>query len=283
MNDIGELADKLKPGMVAVVGVPLDENSSFMCGAALAPPRIREALHSGEANLTAESGIDLSSAAGWLDVGDLALASDMAAFTQIETAIASLLERQVCTLSLGGDHSITYPIVRAYAARYGRLNILQLDAHPDLYDEFEGNRVSHACPFARIMEEDLVARLVQVGIRSMNAHQREQAARFGVEVVEMRDWRPGYSLEFDGPLYLSLDMDAFDPAFAPGVSHHEPGGLSVRDVIQIIHSLEAPLVGADIVEFNPERDLMGITAMVAAKLLKELVASMIKANEAIEP
>jgi agmatinase len=264
--------------MVAVVGMPLDENSSFMCGPAQAPPRIREALHSGETNLSAESGIDLGSATGWLDVGDLELASGAAAFAEIETAIASLLERDTRVLSLGGDHSITYPIVRAYATRYERLNILQLDAHPDLYDEFEGNHVSHACPFARIMEEDLCARLVQVGIRTMNPHQREQAARFGVEVLEMRDWRPGDKLEFNGPLYLSLDMDVLDPAFAPGVSHHEPGGLSTREVIRLIQDQQAPIVGADIVEFNPERDVVGITAMATAKLLKEILARMLESN-----
>jgi arginase len=165
--------------------------------------------------------------------------------------------------------------VRAYAARYENLNLLHLDAHPDLYDEFEGNRLSHACPFARIMEERLVRRLVQVGIRTINPHQRAQIERFGVEVIEMRDWQPDLELEFDGPVYLSLDLDVLDPAFAPGVSHHEPGGLSTRDVLRIIHNLPAPLVGADIVEYNPTRDLMDITAMTAAKLFKEIVAQMI--------
>jgi arginase family enzyme len=155
------------------------------------------------------------------------------------------------------------------------LNILHLDAHPDLYDELDGNRRSHACPFARIMEEKLATRLVQVGIRTMNPHQRQQAERFNVEVIDMRHWQPGIPLEFDGPVYLSLDLDVLDPAFAPGVSHHEPGGLSTREVIHLIHSLKAPLVGADIVEYNPQRDPVGMTAMTAAKLLKEVVACMI--------
>jgi agmatinase len=261
--------------MVAVIGVPSDENSSFMQGAALAPPRIREVLHSGAANLCAENGVDLATESRWRDLGDLALASGREAFEQIEAMIGDLIERGVCVLALGGDHAITYPIMRAYGPRYRDLTILHLDAHPDLYDEIEGNRYSHGCPFARIMEENLVTRLVQVGIRTMNPHQRAQAERFGVEVIEMRDWGPGPVFDFDGPVYLSLDLDVLDPAFAPGTSHHEPGGLSMREVLGLIQNLRAPVVGADIVEFNPKRDPVGITAMAAAKLLKEVLALML--------
>ena len=268
------LAD-LKPGVVAVLGLPTDENSTFMHGPAQAPPRIREALYSGSANLCAENGIDLGADPRWRDLGDLELSGGSAAFEQIEETIARLLDRDLYVLSLGGDHAITYPILRAYARKYGPLNVLHLDAHPDLYDEYEGNRYSHACPFARIMEEKLAKRLVQVGIRTINPHQSAQARRFGVEIVEMHHWQPGFQPRFDGPLYLSLDLDVLDPAFAPGVSHHEPGGFSTRQVLQLIHSLRAPLVGADIVEFNPKRDLVSITAMVAAKFLKEIAARMI--------
>jgi arginase len=269
-SGVGQLA-----GKVAVIGVPLDENSSFMRGTALAPPRIRQALHSGASNLCAENGVDYSS--NWQDMGDLSLTSGADAFVQIEQAIDELLARGARVLSLGGDHSITYPILRAYAIKYPRLNILHLDAHPDLYDEFEGNRRSHACPFARIMQERLAERLVQVGIRTMNPHQREQAERFGVEVIEMREWPA--SLKFDGPLYVSLDLDALDPAFAPGVSHHEPGGLSTREVLSIIQNTAATVVGADIVEFNPARDPVGVTAAVAAKFYKELVARMLRCRQ----
>jgi arginase family enzyme len=91
----------------------------------------------------------------------------------------------------------------------------------------------------------------------------------------MRDWRSGLSLDFEGPLYISLDLDALDPAFAPGVSHHEPGGLSVRDVLGIIQNVSGTVVGADIVEYNPTRDINSVTAMVAAKFCKELLARII--------
>jgi arginase len=268
--------DHIRPGYVAVVGVPLDENSSFLSGAALAPPRIRQALHSGETNLCAEDGTDLGTDSRWLDLGDLDLQGGGDAFGRIEAAVATLLEQDLRTLALGGDHAITYPILRAYATKYADLTVLHLDAHPDLYDEFEGSRHSHACPFARIMEEGLVKRLVQVGIRTANPHQRDQARRFGVEVVEMRHYQPPLALGLTGPLYVSIDLDVLDPAFAPGVSHHEPGGFSVRQVLRLLQELRVPVVGADIVELNPHRDLVGSTAMVAAKLLKEITSVMLR-------
>lgn len=125
------------------------------------------------------------------------------------------------------------------------------------------------------MEEGLADRLVSVGIRTMNPHQQEQAERFGVEIIKAgEDWRETVA-SLQSPLYLSLDLDVLDPAFAPGISHHEPGGLSTREVLDIIHALPHPPIGADIVELNPDRDLNGVTAMVAAKFLKEILASML--------
>src|SRR5262249_7894003 len=144
-------------------------------------------------------------------------------------------------------------------------------AHPDLYDELDGDRRSHASPFARIMEAGLASSLTQVGIRTLNKHQREQAQRFNVTQIEMKDvpaWRP----RFESGLYISIDLDGFDPAYAPGVSHHEPGGLTVRDVMNVLLSLDVALIGADVVELNPDRDINGVTAVLAAKLVKELAA-----------
>jgi arginase len=156
--------------------------------------------------------------------------------------------------------------------------VLHFDAHPDLYAEFEGDRFSHACPFARVMEERLADRLIQIGIRTMNAHQRAQADRYGVEVIDMQAWVAGTRPVVSGPVYLSIDLDAFDPAFAPGVSHREPGGLSVREVLTIIHSLSGPIVGADVVEFNPSEDPLGVTGAVCAKVVKEVVGRMVGTN-----
>ena len=274
MQDQGLMAE-LQPGDVAVIGVPLDKNSSFRRGPALGPAHIRERLHCGSANLTAENGFNLAESRRWRDLGDLVFREDQPEFAVIEAAIGGIVGRGARPLSLGGDHSITYPILRAVARAHPGLTILHIDAHPDLYDELDGNRHSHACPFARIMEEGLTARLVQVGIRTINPLQREQIKRFGVEIIEMRDWSFERLPHFEGPLYVSLDLDALDPAFAPGVSHHEPGGFSTREALRIIQSLTAPVVGADIVELNPLADVNAMTAMVAAKLLKEIVGQML--------
>ena len=97
-------------------------------------------------------------------------------------------------------------------------------------------------------------------------------AEFGVEVIDMRAWQPGIQLAFQGPLYLSVDMDALDPAFAPGVSHHEPGGLDFRQLLDVLWNLDAPVVGGDIVEYNPDRDIHDMTCAVVFKLIKELSA-----------
>jgi agmatinase len=211
-------------------------------------------------------------------LGDLVLPVGEAAIATIERQIKEVLDQGSRVLALGGDHCVTLPIVRAQSRHFPDLTVVHIDAHPDLYDELEGDRLSHACPFSRIMEEGLVSRLVQLGIRTLNAHQREQADRFGVEILEMRHWRLADGLPggLSGPLYLSLDLDALDPAFAPGVSHPEPGGFSTRELLDIVEALPSPLVGADIVELNPLRDAGDLTARVAAKLLKEIAARMLE-------
>ncbi len=262
--------------MVVVTGVPFDEASSFQRGAAAAPRHIRETLHSPATNLCTEGGIDLGTDTRWKDVGDLELPSGAEVHGAIESGISRLLGGDARVVSLGGDHSITWPILHAFSRKHPRLSVLHIDAHPDLYDEFEGNRNSHACAFARIMEDKLATRLVQVGIRTATPHQREQAARFGVETVPMRDWRRNWRPDFDDPVYVSLDLDALDPAFAPGVSHPEPGGFSTSEIVDLLLRLQVPVVGADIVELNPSRDPSGITAAAAAKLLKEILALVLE-------
>ena len=261
---------------LALIGIRYDENSSFTKGAADAPPQIRAALRSDAWNLTSENGTDLSGDSVFFDAGDIepVAGSEMSAL--IENSVYTLIADGLMPISLGGDHSITYPIVRAFARRYKDLSILHFDAHPDLYDSYLGNRNSHASPFARIMEERLVKRLVQVGIRTFTAHQREQVKRFNVESIEMHNLNGPLQLEFDTPVYISFDIDALDPAFAPGVSHREPGGLSTRQAIDVIQRLKGKVVGADIVEFNPRMDPIHVTGTVCAKLLKEIAAKMLE-------
>jgi arginase len=255
-------------------GVPFDGQSSYLRGAGQAPGKIRTALHCDASNNWTELGVDLGLVGSYEDAGDLEL-SEKDAFSVIEHSVGAMLDQGKLPFALGGDHSITYPIIKAVGARHPQLTIFHFDAHPDLYDEFEGNRLSHACPFARIMEAGLAKRLVQVGIRTITGHQREQARKFGVEVVEMPAL-PAYDrLQANGPTYISFDMDVLDPAFAPGVSHREPGGMSVREVVAHLHAIKGKIVGADVVEYNPVQDFGIVTATVAAKLVKEILGRMI--------
>jgi arginase len=261
---------------LALIGIRYDENSSFTKGAADAPPQIRAALRSDAWNLTTENGTDLSGDNVFFDAGDIEPVPGSNMFTLIENSIYTLIADGLAPISLGGDHSITFPIVRALARKYKDLSVVHFDAHPDLYDNYQGNRNSHASPFARIMEEKLIKRLVQVGIRTFTAHQRDQVRKFGVESIEMHQLNDPLQLEFDSPVYISFDIDALDPAFAPGVSHREPGGLSTRQAIDLIQRLKGKVVGADIVEFNPRMDPLHITGTVCAKLLKEIAARMLE-------
>jgi agmatinase len=262
-------------GVPALIGVPFDAQSSFLRGPASAPPLIREALHSEAWNTWTETRIDLGIPGAFNDVGDLKLPEDHSAFELIEKAIGDLLDQGNRPVSLGGDHSITYPMVRAFGKRIPDLTIVHFDAHGDLYDQYEGNKYSHACPFARIMEEGCAKRLIQLGIRTNNDHQRTQAKRFGVEVIEMSDLPATERLKLSGPVYISFDVDVLDPAFAPGISHREPGGMLVREAIAHLHAITGQMVGADLVEFNPKQDISGLTATVCGKLLKEILGKMI--------
>lgn len=264
-----------KWGPPVLLGIPLDYNSSFLRGPAEAPAKIREALRSDSWNSWSETRVDLSVNGVYEDAGDLPEMEASDAFERIERAIEKMLEQHKRPLILGGDHSVTYPILGALGKCAPRITVLHFDAHPDLYHNYENNPHSHASPFARIMESGLVRRLVQIGIRTLNAQQQEQARKFGVEIYEMNQLPEPAKLKLAGPVYVSFDLDVLEPGLAPGVSHWEPGGMTTRQAIAYIQSIPAPIVGADVVEFNPRRDPSGMTAMVAAKIVKELLGKMI--------
>lgn len=253
-----------------LVGLPYDAGSSFLRGAASAPPAIRQALYSPAGNPWSERHGRAVGPDVLQDAGDLVLGDGPDTRAVIEREVRLLAASGHAPILLGGDHSVTYPILRAIGPLYPSLTVLHIDAHADLYDEFEGDRFSHACPLARVMEEHLAAHLVQVGVRTLTGDQQAQAARFRVEMIDMRAWADGARPSIAGPVYISLDLDGLDPAFAPGVSHREPGGLGVREVLTMMHALHGPVVGADIVEYNPAQDVGGLTAQVAAKFVKEL-------------
>lgn len=256
-----------------LIGLPTDSNSSFARGPAAAPQAIRAALWSDRGNLAAEDGQEIGHDFLLEDRGDLPLTETAGDDAIIRAAVTESLGVGATPLLLGGDHAVSFPVVAAIAAQHGPLNILHFDAHPDLYDDFEGNPRSHASPFARILEAGHCRRLVQVGIRTLNRHCRQQAERFGVEIVPIADFSPGKVPVLDGPLYVSLDLDGIDPSEAPGVSHPEPGGLRTREVLAVLHAQTARIVGADVVELNPRFDSHDRTAILAAKLVREIAAT----------
>lgn len=259
-----------------LLGVPWDGNSSWQRGAAGGPAAIRAALASESSNGWNEELQDVSTLLQ--DAGDLALEGRADAHAVIEAKAAALISRDVTPIFLGGDHSISWGLVRGVRPAFKRLTVLHIDAHPDLYDSFDNDPHSHASPFARVMEEKSADYLVQLGIRTLNQHQRDQAHRFGVEMVQMRagiEAMRSAARRLAGPVYLSLDLDALDPAFAPGISHPEPGGLTTRELLSIIQSIpRGCLVAADVVELNPANDLRDLTARVAAKIVKEIVGRL---------
>lgn len=277
MTDFGGAIKRSPRYELAIIGVPFDEKSSYLRGAAEGPGAIRASSTGKARNPETELGVDLEHDTVIVDLGDVDTSGDVdKTFREIETAVAAVLKKKARPIILGGDHSISYPVLKAMARTFRALDILHFDAHPDLYEDLYGDRLSHACPFARIMEDGLAESLVQVGVRAATAMQRASARRLGVRMVEMKDFREGLVLSFRNPLYISFDLDSLDPAFAPGVSHQEAGGLTTRQAIDLIHRLKARIVGLDIVELNPSRDPSGITASAAVKIVKEVAGMMVK-------
>jgi agmatinase len=263
---------------VSLLGIPDDENSSYMKGASEAPALIRRELHCDAYSMWSETGVDLGVEGRLIDHGDVQFDGASDPWDLIERGVDRAMESGDPLICLGGDHAITHPIMRAVRRRHSKLTILHIDAHPDIYHAYQGNLRSHTSTFARIMEERLADRLIQVGLRTINDHHREQFQRFGVEVVEAARCRENLRFDLTTPVYISMDLDGLDPAYAPGVSHREPGGLSPRQVIDLIHTIDQPIVAADIVEYNPRCDISNLTAIVAAKLLKEIGGMMVKAS-----
>lgn len=271
---------------VTLLGVPNDDNSSFMRGPAEAPALIRREFQSDAYSNWSETGFDLSVPGRIVDLGDIQFEGTGDPWEAIAREVARAVATGSPLLCIGGDHAITHPILRGLRPRHPPsanadirpqgLTILHIDAHPDIYHAYQGNPRSHTSPFARIMEEKLADRLIQVGLRTVNDHHRDQFKRFGVEVIEMGRWADSHRIKIDTPVYLSIDMDGLDPAYAPGVSHREPGGPTPRQVIDLLHLIDQPIVGADIVEYNPRNDISSMTATVAAKLLKEVAGMMLK-------
>ncbi len=276
MTDFGGSLKKTQEYEFAILGIPFDEKSCYMKGAAKGPQAIRAASTGEAINAWTESGVNLEEETTIVDLGDVEVTGSFwDVFAKTESRVFEILEKEAVPIVLGGDHSLSYPIIKAFSRKHLTLDVLHFDAHPDLYDELYGDKYSHACPFARVLEEGFITNLVQVGVRAVTGQHRELAKRYGVRMIEMKEFASDIRLDFTHPLYISFDMDALDPAFAPGVSHHEPGGLTTRQVIDLIHYLKARIVGLDVVELNPDRDFCAITADAAVKIIMEILGRIV--------
>lgn len=275
MSDFGGAIRKSAKYDIAIIGVPYDGKSCYLRGASKGPEAIRAASTGKAINPWTELGVNLEEEVVMVDLGNVDVSGDFQTISsRIEKSILDILGKGARPFILGGDHSISYPLVKAFSKKFKPLDILHFDAHPDLYDELYGDRFSHACPFARIMEEGCAEKLVQVGIRAATGEQRQRASSHQIRMIEMKDIRGILRLDFSNPVYISFDMDSLDPAFAPGVSHHEPGGLTSRQVIDFLHALQGDIVGMDVVELNPDRDPLGVTAAAAVKIIKEVAGKV---------
>ena len=207
----------------------------------------------------------------------------------IEAHYDELLEHDVIPVSLGGDHTIALPILRALARKHGSLGLVHVDAHADVNDGMFGERITHGTIFRRAIEEGLVdpERMVQIGLRATGyaAEDFDWARQQGVLVVEAEDcWYKSLSPLMDevrqrlgsaGPCYLSFDIDGLDPSVAPGTGTPEPGGLTGSQGLEIIRGCRGlNLVGCDLVEVSPPYDSMGNTALLAANLVFEMLCAL---------
>jgi len=272
---------------VAVVGVPYDSGTSYRSGTRFGPRKIREAslLLWGYNNAL---GIEPTKAINVVDYGDVDVIPPSITDTMqnIEAEVGAILEAGASVITLGGDHSISLPLLRAHAKRFGPLSVVHFDSHPDTWDtEFGGRKYSHGTPFRRALEEKLIKPegYVQVGIRGSTSGPTDwQDARdMGVRVITMDEAaQMGVPAVINtvrelanGPTYVSLDIDAADPAFAPGTGTPEVGGFTSHQLLQLVRGLNGlDLVGFDLVEVSPPYDHGDITAILAANLAFEFLS-----------
>ncbi len=266
---------------VVFIGVPLDVSSSYRSGYRFAPARIREASANLETFIPSV-GVDVFEALNITDIGDLVLTSTDILETggRIAGAVSRVAADGKLPFILGGEHTVT-----VFSSEvFGDAFIVQLDAHRDLRDEYMGDRICHATVMRRILERVPPDRVVQLGVRSWSKDEEEwlrgrDIRAYTAEEVSADPGGVAREVERaigDGRVYLTIDLDVLDPAFAPAVSTPEPGGISVTDALKLLRRIgRLNLAGADLVELVPQYD-SGASAFAAARLIYELLAAMAK-------
>jgi len=271
---------------VGFVGVPFDIGTSNRGGSRFGPRQIRaESCLIRPYNMaTRAAPFDSLQVA---DIGDIAINTFnlQKSIAIIEAAYDEILGHDCKPLTLGGDHTISLPILRAVRKKYGPVGIVHVDAHADINDHMFGEPIAHGTPFRRAIEEGLIepTRMVQIGLRASGyeADDFDWPRSRGVRVVQAEEcWYQSLAPLMsevreqlgEGPVYLTFDIDGLDPAYAPGTGTPEIGGLTVHQGLEIIRGCRGlDLVGGDLVEVAPAYDTSGNTALTAANLLFEML------------
>jgi agmatinase len=266
-----------------VLGLCWDKSSSFRKGSAKAPSTIREYTSSRIYNPYAENNINIKDYWKIYDLGNVVPHSLFEAF-QVVREVVSGNQHLNLLIFLGGDHSITYVTLKALKeALNGSWGLIYLDAHPDLYECYDGDPYSHACTARRIVEDGIVnpQHIIQIGIRASTAEQTAYAKYAKIKTVTASEVYKNAekfssliteALDEVDNIYVSLDVDILDPAFAPGVGNPEGGGITSRNLIEVVYNLkELNIKALDIVEANPDYDYSGITFSNISKFLREFL------------
>ncbi len=272
---------------IAVIGIPFDGGTTNRTGARHGPREIRNqsSLVRRVHHVTGRSPFDNARVG---DCGDVAASPlDLpGALDTITAFFTSVREAGARPLSVGGDHLVTLPILRGIITE--PVGLIHFDAHSDTYDNFFGNRYNHGTPFRRAVEEGLLdpRRMVQIGLRGAisEAGNYDFAREAGIRIIFIEEFvargvedvmAEARSIVGDAPTYVSFDIDALDPSFAPGTGTPEIGGMTTREAQAAIRSLAGlDIIGADLVEVSPPLDPSGVTAMTGATLLFELLCVM---------
>ncbi|MGD0229078.1 MAG: agmatinase [Syntrophorhabdales bacterium] len=250
---------------ITMLGCPLDATSSFRAGTKFAPDSIRKASWTLE-TYSPYVKQDLDEMM-FHDAGDLELRPGDLTYSleRIEDAVTETMGKGRKILVLGGEHLVTYPIMRAVKKRFTDVQVVHFDAHCDLRDEYEGQRLSHATVMKRVRELG-ISRMQQVGIRSGTRREFEEL----LPVDSPASLAAG--LDRDIPVYVTFDMDVFDPSLVAGVTTPEPGGLLFQGVMDYLLALKGmTIIGADIVELSPDYDTTFVSSITASKVAREML------------
>jgi len=258
---------------VVLTGVPYDGTSSFRPGSRFAPDAIREASYGIESyspyqkkDLRDKKICDLGNIP--LSFGDKQLNLDI-----IESFVDKLIKKRKRFIFMGGEHLISYPIIKSFKKKYKDLTVIQLDAHSDLIDSYRGERFSHATVMKRTAEIVGFENLYQLGIRSLNSidallpYRKEKMQLFSLSNAQIFIKDIG-----NKPVYITLDLDVLDTSVFPGTGTPEPGGVSYKELLEcVLLFSELNLVGIDVVELSPHYDTSGISSITAASIIRELI------------